>query len=433
MIGLNHTTEGNMRVPTESASKSRIALWLAGLALLALPASGHAAGAVYVANEGCCRFLPLDRGVSQFAIGAGGLLSPRTPATVPVDGSPHGIAVSPDGKSAYITFVDSVLEYDIDPHNGSLSPKNPASISAGVNPNGVAVSPDSESVYVTNGIGTISQYNADPRNGALSPKDPATVPAGPYPAEIAVNPDGKSAYVSNAYVNPTKGQGATVSQFSIDPQSGALSPKTPATVATGQAPHGIAVTPNGKNAYVTTFDRTVWQYTVDPTTGGLSPKTPITVPAGSNDPSIPPVSIAVTPDGTSAYVVSLGFRVNGIISQFSIDSQSGALAPKTPADLVAEPQSAQIAVTSDGKNAYVTNDHSDDPGTVSQFSIDPQNGVLSPKTPATVAGGQGPWAIAVWPVRPSPTVKDQCKGGGWHNFPQFNNQGQCVAFVEHGG
>jgi hypothetical protein len=30
-----------------------------------------------------------------------------------------------------------------------------------------------------------------------------------------------------------------------------------------------------------------------------------------------------------------------------------------------------------------------------------------------------------------PTSKDQCKGGGWRNFPQFKNQGQCVEFVEH--
>ncbi len=30
-----------------------------------------------------------------------------------------------------------------------------------------------------------------------------------------------------------------------------------------------------------------------------------------------------------------------------------------------------------------------------------------------------------------PTSKEQCKNGGWRNFPQFKNQGQCVAFVEH--
>ena len=29
----------------------------------------------------------------------------------------------------------------------------------------------------------------------------------------------------------------------------------------------------------------------------------------------------------------------------------------------------------------------------------------------------------------SPTSKDQCKGGGWRNYPQFKNQGDCVSFV----
>jgi hypothetical protein len=31
-----------------------------------------------------------------------------------------------------------------------------------------------------------------------------------------------------------------------------------------------------------------------------------------------------------------------------------------------------------------------------------------------------------------PISKDQCKDGGWRNFPQFKNQGECIAFVNHG-
>jgi hypothetical protein len=33
----------------------------------------------------------------------------------------------------------------------------------------------------------------------------------------------------------------------------------------------------------------------------------------------------------------------------------------------------------------------------------------------------------------APTSKDQCKDDGWQNYPQFPNQGQCVAYVEHNG
>ena len=35
-------------------------------------------------------------------------------------------------------------------------------------------------------------------------------------------------------------------------------------------------------------------------------------------------------------------------------------------------------------------------------------------------------------VEPVPSSKDQCRNGGWRNYPQFKNVGQCVAFVNHG-
>jgi hypothetical protein len=40
--------------------------------------------------------------------------------------------------------------------------------------------------------------------------------------------------------------------------------------------------------------------------------------------------------------------------------------------------------------------------------------------------------ITVIDAQPFPTSKDQCKKGGWRNFPPFKNQGQCIAFVNHG-
>jgi hypothetical protein len=34
-------------------------------------------------------------------------------------------------------------------------------------------------------------------------------------------------------------------------------------------------------------------------------------------------------------------------------------------------------------------------------------------------------------VPAAPTSEDQCKNGGWKNYPQFKNQGQCVSYVQH--
>lgn len=31
-----------------------------------------------------------------------------------------------------------------------------------------------------------------------------------------------------------------------------------------------------------------------------------------------------------------------------------------------------------------------------------------------------------------PALKEDCKNGGWRDFPGFNNQGQCIAFVSGG-
>jgi hypothetical protein len=37
--------------------------------------------------------------------------------------------------------------------------------------------------------------------------------------------------------------------------------------------------------------------------------------------------------------------------------------------------------------------------------------------------------LTVVDAPPLPTSKDQCKNGGWRNFPGFKNQGDCVSFV----
>jgi hypothetical protein len=89
-------------------------------------------------------------------------------------------------------------------------------------------------------------------------------------------------------------------------------------------------------------------------------------------------------------------------------------------------------VSADGKSVYVASGTVTNNFSVSQYDVG-VGGTLSPKSPATVAAGRGPaFGIAVTPLPRLPTSKDQCKHGGWRTFPQFKNQGQCVAFVERG-
>ena len=59
-------------------------------ALLATATSAQAAPFAYVTNEGSGM-------VSQYDVGAGGLLAPLSPPTVVAGTSPFAVAVSPDG------------------------------------------------------------------------------------------------------------------------------------------------------------------------------------------------------------------------------------------------------------------------------------------------------------------------------------------------
>ncbi len=40
--------------------------------------------------------------------------------------------------------------------------------------------------------------------------------------------------------------------------------------------------------------------------------------------------------------------------------------------------------------------------------------------------------LTVVDAQPFPSSKGQCENGGWRSFPQFKNQGRCIAFVNHG-
>ena len=67
----------------------------------------------------------------------------------------------------------------------------------------------------------------------------ARIPAGSTPAAIAITPDGKTAYVADA-TNP-----GTVTPITIATNTAR------APIGVGESPQIIAITPNGKTAYAT--------------------------------------------------------------------------------------------------------------------------------------------------------------------------------------
>jgi DNA-binding beta-propeller fold protein YncE len=177
--------------------------------------------------------------VSQYDVGAGGALSPKSPPLVSTPGEgPFAVAVSPDGRSLYVTGLATdngpgiVSQYDIGA-GGKLSPKSPPTVAAGTTPTGVAVRPDGASAYVVDATGNdVLQYDLG-AGGTLTPKSPPSVAAGMNPGKVALSADGHDAYVTNENDN-------SVSQYTVG-AGGALSPKSPAAVPVGRAPFGIAV------------------------------------------------------------------------------------------------------------------------------------------------------------------------------------------------
>jgi YVTN family beta-propeller protein len=236
--------------------------------------------------------------IYQYDVGADGALSPKNPASITV--SPPGfslsqVAVSPDGRSVYVanfgtaaTNTNLVYQFDVGA-GGTLSPKSPPTVAAGEHAESVAVSPDGKSVYVTNsGSDTVSQY-AVAANGALSLK--RSVGAGDSPTEVVVSPDGGSAYVTNFGSLDTGG--GSVFQYDVG-SDGGLTPKTPRSVLAGRNPTGVGVNPDGASVYVTdqgvlNSTGALYQFDVD-SEGRLSAKQPASVAAGMD-----PTGLAVSP------------------------------------------------------------------------------------------------------------------------------------------
>lgn len=195
------------------------------------------------------------KSVYEYDVGPGGALTPKASGPVPTGEEPSSIAISPDGTSVYVADYENehevspgvfesghVAEYSVGA-GGALTPKSPAFIPAGEGASGVAVSPDGASVYVANDTAPasqgLSQYNVGP-GGVLSPKSPAFVTGSLGPLGIIVSPDGRSVYMTDTGPGPEPG---TVSQYDVG-AGGLLAPKSPASVEGGLYPTGIAMTPD---------------------------------------------------------------------------------------------------------------------------------------------------------------------------------------------
>jgi YVTN family beta-propeller protein len=293
----------------------------------------------------------LDGTVTPLATDTG---TPGTP--IPVGLAPEGIAITPDGRTVYVTTQAGRV--------GMVTPIATATNSAGtpipvpgLARGWIAITPDGKTAYV-----------ASEDSDAVTPITVATntpgnpIPVGSAPLGIAITPDGKTAYVANQ------------SSASVTPIS--LATNTPETpIPVGPNPTAIAIAPNGATAYVAESGTAV---------------TPIAIPTGTPGPSIaltgpdcfsgsgPGSGIAITPDGATAYVVN---GCSGTVTPITLATDTPG-AP-IPAD------GFGIAITPDGATVYVTNFE----GAVTPLAV-ATNTLGNP-----ITFGEGLLTIAITPAR----------------------------------
>jgi 6-phosphogluconolactonase (cycloisomerase 2 family) len=261
----------------------------AGAFSVTVDPSGHFA---YVGNVG-------NNTVSGFGIDPGtGALSPvpTSPFSgLPATGL-QGVAVSPTDQFLYgaASGTNQVVLFPVDSTTGILnvagrmlfSPSNPIN-----DPVSVTLDPLGRFAYTANntlpgagqGPGNVSVYMVDPSNGALTwVENTANIGIpGAGPSMVAVDPSGRFAYVSG---------GGLVTAFTIDQTTGALTPTNPPTFAAGLNTLWVAVDPNDKFVYAAnhgdfssgTTPGSVSAYTIDSATGALTPisGSPFPLPKG---------------------------------------------------------------------------------------------------------------------------------------------------------
>ena len=289
-----------------------------------------------------------------------------------------------------------------------LTPVPGSPFPAGGFPVSVTVDPTGQFVYAANVLSNdVSAYRIDQGTGALTPISGSPFPAGLGAWSVAVDPTGQFAYVSNCG-QPTctdPNSPGTVSAYTIDPNTGALTPVPGSPFPAGARSDGMTVDPTGRFVYVTNrSSNDISAFAIDATTGALTPIAGSPFAAG-----VGAIWVAVDPTGQFAYVANCGsFCLGGAdspgsVSVYVIDSATGALIEIAGSPFPCGISSAYVTIDWTGQFVYVGNRDSND---ISAFALDATSGGLTPVPGSPFAAGSGPIGIATTagPQPPAPLL-----------------------------
>lgn len=264
---------------------------------------------------------------------------------------PYTITINKKGTRAYVTNSNSTTITVIKTKTNEVV----AVIDGFDGPSGMAITPKGDYAYVNNyggpeGVGSGNATTVrivDLKTNTII-GDPIEV--GLAPAALAIAPDGKFVYVMN-YVDGNPGTG-TMSIIRTSTN------QVVNTVTGFSGPFAIALTPNGKYAYVTNFGSN--NFAPIGTTVSVVNLHNYTIKT-TIDLGIQPSGIAITPDGRFAYATNYNTLYAGENFTDLTAGQGTVNIIDTDKNEVISPtiavgqSSANIAISANGKYAYVSN------------------------------------------------------------------------------
>jgi DNA-binding beta-propeller fold protein YncE len=280
--------------------------------------------------------------VNAFESGATGQITPidlttdpPTPlATINIPSSPGNfIAISPDGRLAYMT----------DPSDGKVFPidlaTTPATVESAIvvggNPEGIAFAPDGATAYVAMNANTSGTAELIPITVATNTAGMPITGLGSHPFSLAVAPDGSHLYV---------GDSSNGDVYPVALPSGAVG----SALSVGGSVRGITVLPDGSTAYA----------------ADGSSVTPISLADDSVGTAVPVSggawAIAAAPDSKTVYVTDdSGATVTPIATATGVAGMAISSVGTTPRGIAITPDQAPVAsftVTSAPPGAATTFD-----------------------------------------------------------------------------
>lgn len=250
--------------------------------------------------------------------------------SVPVTYTPRSVYLVSEGNPG----PNTISGFAVNPSTGTLTAISGSTLPlpAGNPPNSVSTVPTGRFLYVPNEnvAGSISAYTVNLTTGALTQVSGSPFAAGSFTAAVDVDPSGRFLYAANFSSD-------NVSAYAISPSTGALTELagSPFSLSPAAGPCCLSVDPSGRFLYVSNTGRnttmaTMSEFTIDPASGALTAisGSPLALP---NTSTAGPISMAV--DATGRFVVVLivssSENLNGVF-KFTVDPSTGAATAVTP-------------------------------------------------------------------------------------------------------